>query len=98
MTIPREEIHRFIQALIPQIGDEYRATDEDTEPSMQLTIACNDSMTEWNYQTGDNSYFGGAYGLPHWAIVYLYRDSKPEDIVSHIFSEWQNLLDDCVEI
>lgn len=60
---------KLIAALIPQIRDYYRATDDpdDNTPGMQLTIGFTqerempDAPYSWHYQTGDNSYSGGAY-------------------------------------
>ena len=75
--------------LIPVIEDDYRCSDDsdDSEPGMQVTIGCEcpsaDSMS-WSYQTGDNSFTGGAYGYAHWGIGYLYRDTIPEDFAAEI--------------
>jgi len=71
---PVEEITALLVDLQKTIGDEYRASEEDEEPSMLVTIGANESGG-WNYQTGDNSFTGGAYGLPFWGVVSLYRDS-----------------------
>lgn len=76
----------LIARLIPDIGDDYRATDDpdDDEPGMCLTIGftpeTEDRDASWSYQTGDNSFTGGAYSHPHWAVVYLSRDSVPADV------------------
>ena len=76
----------LIAALIPDIADEYRATDdpEDDMPGMCVTVACDDDVTEWSYQTGDNSFTGGAYGLPHWAVVSIYRGSDPTEVARKV--------------
>jgi len=77
---------RLIASLIPQIDDDYRATEDpdDDVPGMCLTIGFTPETEErdasWNYQTGDNSYTGGAYSHPHWGVVSLYRDSVPADV------------------
>jgi hypothetical protein len=76
----------LIASLIPQIDDDYRATDDpdDETPGMLLTIGFTPETEErdacWNYQTGDNSFTGGAYSHPHWAVVSIYRDSVPADV------------------
>jgi hypothetical protein len=46
--------------------------DEENLPGMVVTIGYSPNG-DWDYQTGDNSFSGGAYGHPHWAVVYLYR-------------------------
>lgn len=73
-------------ALKEDIGDEYRASDdpEDDTPGMCVTIGftpeTEDKDASWSYQTGDNSYTGGAYGHPHWAVVSLYRRSNSREL------------------
>lgn len=56
--------------LIPQIDDDYR-------------IEGPDAMS-WSYQTGDNSFTGGAYSYAHWGIGYLTRDTSPADFARDI--------------
>jgi hypothetical protein len=73
---------RLFKALKKDIGDDYRATDDpdDNKPGMCVTIgftpADEDSDASWSYQTGDNSFTGGAYGHRIWAVIYLYRRSN----------------------
>ena len=82
-----KDIRALLVALKADIGDEYKVDEDDTIPTMMVTIGAN-SQGEWSYQTGDNSYTGGAYGFPHWAIVYLTRRSNStylaRDIVDQI--------------
>jgi hypothetical protein len=80
----RNDMVRLVAALIPEIGDDYRATDDpdDNEPGMQLTIGAD--ADGWSYQTGDNSYTGGAYDYAYWAVVYLSRDSDPAKVADDI--------------
>ena len=76
------EITALVADLIPIIGDEYRASDDDEQPSMLLTIGAD--ADGWSYQTGDNSYTGGAYGYHTWGIGYLDRESDPAEIAESI--------------
>lgn len=39
-------------------------------------------MKSWSYQTGDNSFTGGAYGQRYWGVVTLFRDSDPADLAA----------------
>jgi hypothetical protein len=84
----KTEMVELVTALMLQIGDDYRASEEDTEPSMQLTVGADDES--WSYQTGDNSFTGGAYGYSDWAVVSLYRDSNPVDIAQDIVNQFAN--------
>lgn len=36
-----------------------------------VTFGANDDLTEWDWQSGDNSFSGGAYFYPHWGVVYF---------------------------
>jgi len=78
--------------LIPMIGDEYRASEfDDDTPGMCLTIGFTpetvDKSMSWSYQTGDNSFSGGAYCHANWAVVSLYRDSDPAEVANEIASQ-----------
>lgn len=73
------DITKLLKSLKPDIGDEYRASEDDTCPGMQVTIGATpngDGSLSWHYQTGDNSYSGGAYGHANWGVIYLYRRSN----------------------
>lgn len=86
----------LVNALIPDIEDDFRASDEDEEPSMQLTVgftpATPDKDASWHYQTGDNSFTGGAYGHRHWAVVSLYRDTEAAEMAEEIASQLAELV------
>lgn len=77
------EVERLLKALKPDIGDDYRACEDDETPGMCVTIGATpeeDGTLSWAYQTGDNSYSGGAYGHSHWGVIYLYRRSKSAEL------------------
>ena len=96
---------REIAALITELksNPSYRAymlasdpdnyNNEGERRGLQLTVACNDEQTEWSWQSGDNSYTGGAYSFPHWAVVEIFARDKVSDIVNDIFSQWAELID-----
>lgn len=75
------EVTALLKSLKRSIGDEYRCTDDpdDNTPGMLVTIGAtpqDDGTLSWSYQTGDNSYTGGAYSHRHWGLCYLYRRSN----------------------
>lgn len=96
----RREWAELFKALKRDISDDCRCTNdpEDEMPGMLVTIGFTPATEprghSWDYQTGDNSYSGGAYGHPHWAVAYLYLRSNStalaNDCVEQIFSliEW----------
>lgn len=76
------EVATLLKELKGQIGDDYRATDDpdDNTPGMCVTVSTDNDASHWNYQTGDNSYSGGCYGDPHWAVIYLGRRSNSKEL------------------
>ena len=70
-----------------QIGNEYRAFEGDELPGIQLTIGCDTETGKWSWQTGDNSYSGGAYFYPTWAVVGVYRRSNCTKLAREIVKE-----------
>ena len=89
------QIRRLFVQLKPDIGDDYRASEEDTLPSMQVTIGATvaeDGTLNWSYQTGDNSYSGGAYGHPNWGVISLYRRSNCRELAADAVSQILNDL------
>ena len=97
ITEPTEEMiadwTKLLKALQGDIGDDYRCSDDpdDDTPGMCVTFGFTPEDEEqdasWSYQTGDNSYTGGAYGHPFWGVVCLYRDSDPAELARDAASE-----------
>lgn len=88
-----KDIRALLVALKPDIGDEYRATDDrdDNTPGMCVTIGAS-ADGSWSYQTGDNSYTGGAYGHPYWAVIYLYRRSNSTELARDAVDQIAELM------
>ena len=88
-----KDLSRLIISLKPHICDDYRAypdeygMDEETIPSMLLTIGWNPENGEWDYQTGDTSYTGGAYHYPIWASCAIYRRSNSRELARDLIAE-----------
>jgi len=91
----------LLKELKGQIGDEYRATDDpdDDIPGMQVTIGATpneDGSLSWHYQTGDNSYSGGAYGHHNWGVVSLYRRSNCAQLAKEAVEQIADSIAQCV--
>jgi hypothetical protein len=96
-----KDLSALIRAVKATIRDDYRADEYDTVPGICLTVGWNDKegwhggvlvpAGEWSYQTGDNSYSGGAYGYPHWAVVSVYRRSDSRALAREIRSQLADL-------
>src|SRR3974377_1931843 len=95
-----KELERDITALLkllkPTIGGDYRATDDpdDNIPGMCVTVGATfkDGAFRWHYQTGDNSFTGGAYGHAHWGVGYLYRRSKSAEVAEQIVNKLSDAM------
>jgi len=88
----------LIKELKGQIGDDYRASDDpdDNTPGMQITIgftaATEDEDFSWSYQTGDNSYTGGAYSHSTWGVGAIYRRSNSKQVAKELCDDIANNL------
>jgi hypothetical protein len=89
---------KLVAVLIPDIRDDYRASDDpdDETPAILLTVGftpeTEDRDYSWHYQTGDNSYSGGAYGHMHWAVVSVTRDCVPSEVADEIADQIGELI------
>ncbi len=92
----RRDVEALLKALKPTIEDDFRSHEDANLPSLAVTIGAEltpDGIS-WNYQTGDNSYAGGAYGFPYWGIADLHRRDSckrlANDIVDQFLGLWAN--------
>ena len=89
-----KDIGALLISLKPTIGAEYRAdalSADDTTPSMLVTIGADESGN-WSWQTGDNSYSGGAYHYPHWALVTLTRRANCTELARDAVDQIAELI------
>jgi hypothetical protein len=88
-----KDLSALFVALKSDIGDEYRAQgDEDaTTPSMDVTIGHDPESGNWDYQTGDNSYTGNAYGYQNWAVTALRRRANSRDLARDVINQLKDL-------
>ena len=90
MKLPTiREVSALLRELKKHIGDECRASDdsEDTTPGMAITIGINPDDGSWSYQTGDNSYTGGAYGYQYWGVGSLYRRTNTRQLARELIDD-----------
>lgn len=83
-----KEITGLLIYLKKNIRDDYRAFDdeENDKPSMQVTIGASIDGS-WGYQTGDNSYTGGAYEHKFWGVRALFRNSNCRELALDVLNE-----------
>lgn len=88
----KEDLLDVIKYAISTVDpDNFEGEDEDDIAYNDLTVGMNDSG-EWSFQTGDNSFTGGAYGYAHWAVTSVFEDSDPEAVYQEIVEQLEDLL------
>ena len=92
-----DSLAELVSVVKEQIETDTFASEEDawegTPNGILLTIGA-DGRGGWNYQTGDTSFMGGAYGYPYWGSVEVYRSSHPRNVANRIRGE---IFDRCAE-
>jgi hypothetical protein len=86
-----KDLASLVSAVKSTIELDFRANEDDSLPSILLTVAISNDGS-WDYQTGDNSSSGGCYFHPYWAVVSIYRRSNCRAIARDILEQWQNLI------
>jgi len=81
----RRDIARLVRVVRTTIDIDCRASEEDNEPGIQLTVGA--TCKDWNYQTGDTSFTGGAYGYRVWGIASVYRHSNSYEVADDIINQ-----------
>lgn len=76
------------------IGDEYRDNEVDEDiPAMHITIATDDHLANWTYQTGDPFYAGSCYHYPYWGSGTLTRDSNCEKLADELIESLAEVIE-----
>lgn len=93
----RQELYSLLVAIKKDadwytLRQDFRDSDpSDPTPYLDVTIGCTFDFDEgcitWNYQTGDNSYTGGAYGHPEWFTTSILSRSNCKDLAAGLASE-----------
>lgn len=86
---------RHVAQQVPRVSDsdadDYRE-DQDSLPSIDLTIGWDPETGDWSYQTGDNSFTGGAYGYPVWAVTSVYRRQDSRAVARDLIDQlWEGV-------
>jgi len=94
----KTDVRAFIAEQLPAWKDdaiEFNSPDDGEDeytPYMDITFAISEDGTAWNYQTGDNCYTGGAYGLPHWAVSTIDADTTADSLLDDVVGQWLDLM------
>jgi len=85
----RTELARLVRSVREDISPEYRAFEGDEEPGIQLTVGARHDS--WSFQTGDNSFTGGAYSYAHWGVIGVYRDTNSFEAADDLIAQLDEL-------
>ncbi len=66
--------------------------DAKDKEGLSITFATNDKGDEWNYQTGDNSFAGAVYSLPHWGVSEFRYDTTPESVAKEVIDAMNEVM------
>ena len=80
-------IASYISDLPPYDMDINFDEDRDPESVLEFTLGYTPEDGTWGYQTGDNSYTGGAYSHPFWGVTWLTSESDPEETAKELLNE-----------
>lgn len=83
---PLAGLANLVQSLASQTNDDC--------PEIEIAIGWNPGDGSWSYQTGDNSFFGGAYGFPVWSVGFI---EEADTDLSIALETAQELIDDLRE-
>lgn len=88
----RKDLRKLFILLKKEIDySDFDKSDDDSIPGLDVTIGCtfdfDDASISWNYQTGDNSYTGGAYGHPEWFICFVMKRTNCKELADEIINE-----------
>lgn len=89
------KIAALLRLLKRDIDDDYRVEgcESDTTPSMQITLGMS-ADGSWGYQTGDNSFTGGAYGHAYWGVDTLTRTCNAKETAQRLVSQCIEQMED----
>lgn len=84
-------------ALLPDLGELANLVEHVKETTLpicepddegniwtDLTVGWSNDTGEWSWQTGDNSFTGGAYHYPIWAVVSVGPDTDAKETALEI--------------
>lgn len=88
----RKDLRELFILLKKEIDySDFDKSDDDNIPGLDVTIGCtfdfDDASISWNYQTGDNSYTGGAYGHPEWFTCFVMKRTNCRELANDIINE-----------
>lgn len=97
----RKDLYALFVAIKKDIGaDTLIETGDGEVPGIEVTIGCtfdfDNGEIDWSYQTGDNSYTGGAYGHPEWFTCSVMKRTNCKELANDIINEIHDRIQEIV--
>jgi hypothetical protein len=92
----KEDFEKLFESLKREITEETLVeTGDGLKKGIDVTLGFtyneeNEFLWDWDYQAGDNSFFGAAYGHPNWATVTVFPRSDCRDLVEDVLEQVSN--------
>jgi hypothetical protein len=80
-----------IVKLVRELKSYVRKNRHDFMDGMELTIGWNPDTDGWNYQTGDNSFHGAAYGYPIWSLATIDADTDCKSVAVELIDQLEEI-------
>jgi hypothetical protein len=99
----RKDLYTLFCGLKKGIGPyDLIETGDGDIPGIDVTIGCtfdfDDASISWSYQTGDNSYTGGAYGHPEWFTCSVMKRTNCKELANEIIDEIHGRIQELVSL
>ena len=75
-----------VRRLLIDLKDDICMDERHSPGELEVTIGADDNGN-WGWQTGDNSFSGGAYCYPHWGVVTLTRRSNCTELARDVVDQ-----------
>lgn len=96
----REELKNYLDAyvlkdieqLLKHNLNEWKQYLDHENLYIDLTFGFNENFDQFGYQTGDNSFTGGAYGFKNWIVLSISSETSINDIFEDIYHQLNQLI------
>jgi hypothetical protein len=77
------QVVSYAKDLAKQFSEEY----------ITMTVGFSPDSGQWDYQSGDNSFSGGAYFHPIWGVVDVYKNSNCRELAKDIINQIKDQIE-----
>ena len=93
LALSIKELAALLVHLKKAIDDDFRASGCEDSDIACIDVTIGADETGWSYQTGDNSFTGGAYHYKHWGVGILGRNSNCRQLAKELLNKIREQFD-----